>query len=207
MFAPPVVIVYEYFEKYKSLASGLSMCGHSCASLAIIPLCRYLIDTLGWRGAMLIMAGVALHCCVGGMIFADNEERKDTDKNSLRDSLRCKGLHSVNFVLFVVAFSILWCLLNILLLLSPSRAVSKGLSVMEGSMLLPFIGFSSTVSRFIFSWVANMKCTNHLALFSACMFTMSAGIAASCIRPDNFIFSAAMLTFNGLMIGNSIFSF
>ena len=52
MFSPPVIVIYDYFDKYKSFASGIGMTGHSVAVITILPLLRFLIDEFGWQGTV-----------------------------------------------------------------------------------------------------------------------------------------------------------
>ena len=202
MGCPPMVIIYEYFDKYKSLASGLSLCGQSISSFVMVALYRYSIDTFGWRGAMLIMAGMALNGCVCGMIFATNVKRKESESKVCK-VLQCSVLKNCNYILFVLAGSLHICQLYVVYLLSTSRAVSKGLSAMEGSMLIPCIGIASTISRVFISWISNMKCTSHIALYTAAVFSLAALIAVSCIQPENLIYNGTVLALCGIMIGKT----
>jgi MCP family monocarboxylic acid transporter-like MFS transporter 12 len=200
MFNPPMVVIYEYFDKYKSLASGLSMCGHSLSSFTMVVLYRYSIDYYGWRGAMVIMAGMALNGCVCGMTFVPNVERKKPDNQQKKSSM-FSGLKSWNYALFVMANAANKCQMNVLLLLTTSRAVSKGLSVMQGSMLISCVGIASTVTRFFVSWVSNMKCTSHIALYAASIMALSGMMVVSCIQPENIIFIATATALCGSMLG------
>ena len=202
MFSPAIVIVYEYFDKYKSLASGLSMCGHSLSSFFMVALYRYCIDAFGWRGAMWIMAGASLNGCVAGMLFVPNMEKKKSNI-SLFKSLQCTGLGNCNYVLFVIAFALHHCQISVIYLLTTSRAVSKGLTDMQSSMLMSCIGLASTGSRFVSSWLSNMKCTSHIGLYAASELILSGLIALSCIRPENLIYNGAVLALCGLMVGKA----
>ena len=44
MMTPPVVIIYEYFDKYQTLASGIAVVGQGTSTLVVGPVCRILID-------------------------------------------------------------------------------------------------------------------------------------------------------------------
>ena len=174
------------------------MCGLSVSSLVLILLFRYSIDAFGWRGGMLIMAGVGLNGCVCGMLFVPNIEKKT---GKMCKALQCNGLRDFNYFLFLPAFCLSASQISVIYLLSTSRAVTKGLSKMEGSMLISCIGVASTVARFITSWVSNMKCTSHIGVFTSCTFILSGLIAASCIWPENLFYSGVMACLCGLMIG------
>ena len=53
-----------YFDKRKSLANGVAMSGISAGVFIWPVVCRLLIDTYGWRGAMVILAALQLQIAV-----------------------------------------------------------------------------------------------------------------------------------------------
>ena len=59
-----IVIVQSYFDKRRSLASGIVGSGLSCSTFLWPPLMRFLIDAYTWRGALYILAGVAAQSLV-----------------------------------------------------------------------------------------------------------------------------------------------
>ncbi|XP_025110247.1 monocarboxylate transporter 12-like [Pomacea canaliculata] len=63
------VAVAYYFRKRRALATGLSECGTGIGTFAFPPLCEALVDTYGWRGAFVLMGGIALHVTVCGALF------------------------------------------------------------------------------------------------------------------------------------------
>lgn len=81
-YVAAVVIVAYYFEKKRSLATGISVCGSGIGTFVFAPLTYVLLDEYGWRGTTLIMAGMFLNMAVCGLLFRDlpwtatmNEER------------------------------------------------------------------------------------------------------------------------------------
>ncbi|KAH9513081.1 hypothetical protein Btru_035793 [Bulinus truncatus] len=64
-----VVIVSFYFERRRSLATGLAVCGTGVGTITFAPLMDYLISEYGMRGLFLIMAGISLNLVVCGMLF------------------------------------------------------------------------------------------------------------------------------------------
>jgi hypothetical protein len=63
------VSVTCYFEKKRSLATGIAVCGSGLGTFVFAPLTEYLIVEYGWRGAMLIIAGLVLNCSILGALF------------------------------------------------------------------------------------------------------------------------------------------
>ena len=127
LYTPPVVIIYDYFDKYKSLASGIALTGHAIGALTSGPLCRVLIDYYGWRGAMMMLAGLSLHGCVAAMIMAPFEHNKHPTKPKWNQSFNLELLKDPYFHVYV------WCInfehmqASLVYMFAPSRAVDKGM--------------------------------------------------------------------------------
>lgn len=70
-YVAAVVIVAYYFEKKRSLATGISVCGSGIGTFIFAPLTYVLLDEYGWRGTTLILAGFFLNMAVCGLLFRD----------------------------------------------------------------------------------------------------------------------------------------
>lgn len=70
-YVAAVVIVAYYFDKKRSLATGLSVCGSGIGTFIFAPLNHELLSHYGWRGCTLILAGLFLNLCVFGMLMRD----------------------------------------------------------------------------------------------------------------------------------------
>lgn len=95
-YVAAVVIVAYYFEKKRSLATGISVCGSGIGTFVFAPLTYVLLDEYGWRGTTLILAGLFLNMAVCGLLFRDlpwtttmNEERAKERKRK-REKKRIK---------------------------------------------------------------------------------------------------------------------
>lgn len=66
-----VVIVAYYFDKRRSFATGLSVCGSGIGTFVFAPLSQMLINEFGWRGTTLILAGLFLNLAVCGALMRD----------------------------------------------------------------------------------------------------------------------------------------
>lgn len=74
IYLPAIVSVTCYFEKYRSLATGIAVCGSGMGTFLIAPLTQVLVDEYTWRGAFLITGGLMLNCVVFGILFRPLEE-------------------------------------------------------------------------------------------------------------------------------------
>jgi MFS family permease len=70
-YLPAIVCVAYYFERKRSLAVGIALCGSSVGIAALGYLTNYLLAEYGWRGGMLILAGIELNCCAFGLLFVE----------------------------------------------------------------------------------------------------------------------------------------
>lgn len=70
-YVASVVIVAYYFDKRRSFATGLAVCGSGIGTSIFAPLTQHLIDEYGWRGATLILGGLLLNLAVCGALMRD----------------------------------------------------------------------------------------------------------------------------------------
>ncbi|XP_045478236.1 monocarboxylate transporter 12-like [Harmonia axyridis] len=70
-YVASVVIVAYYFEKRRSFATGLAVCGSGIGTFIFAPLIQFLLDEYGWRGTTLILAGLFLNLAVCGLLMRD----------------------------------------------------------------------------------------------------------------------------------------
>ena len=69
IFLSSVIIVQQYFTKKRAMAAGIASAGLSMGTLTGSPVIQFLIDQFGWRGALIINAGLYLNVCVfGGLL-------------------------------------------------------------------------------------------------------------------------------------------
>jgi MFS family permease len=69
IYLPSVVAINVYFDRRRSLATGLAVCGSGVGTIVFALLVGLLLDEYGWRGTLLIEAGIVLNCCACGLIF------------------------------------------------------------------------------------------------------------------------------------------
>lgn len=68
-YVAAVVIVAYYFDKRRSFATGISVCGSGIGTFLFPPLIQYLITHYGWRGCTVLLAGILLNMCVCGALM------------------------------------------------------------------------------------------------------------------------------------------
>jgi MFS family permease len=104
IYLPAVVCVGYYFEKKRSLATGIAVCGSGFGTFAFAPLATYLVsqnlwmrpdlgfnsrhlpqlETFGsWKGANLVLAGLILNCAIFGALMRPLTYPKKTKEKPL----------------------------------------------------------------------------------------------------------------------------
>jgi len=77
-FIPAIVAVSFYFEKRRSIAIGIAVCGTGIGTFVIAPLTNVLLSEYSWKGTVLIEAAILLNCIACGMVFRPLNIRSET---------------------------------------------------------------------------------------------------------------------------------
>lgn len=77
-----IVCVAYYFEKRRSLATGLSVCGTGLGTFLFAPLTIYLLEEFGWRTTLLILSAIFLNIILFGLLIKDLDLEDDSDEES-----------------------------------------------------------------------------------------------------------------------------
>ncbi|XP_046945743.1 monocarboxylate transporter 11 [Lynx rufus] len=69
VFAPALGTLSRYFSRRRVLAVGLALTGNGASSLLLAPTLQLLLDTFGWRGALLVLGAITLHLAPCGALL------------------------------------------------------------------------------------------------------------------------------------------
>ncbi|KAI4466211.1 monocarboxylate transporter [Holotrichia oblita] len=83
IYLPAIVSVTMYFEKKRSLATGIAVCGSGFGTFIFAPIITVLLREYGWRGSMMIISGIVLECMIFGALFRPLEY-ESTEKKHLK---------------------------------------------------------------------------------------------------------------------------
>ncbi|KAG8191847.1 hypothetical protein JTE90_022835 [Oedothorax gibbosus] len=82
-YVTSIVIVAYYFEKKRSLATGLAACGTGIGTFVFPPFTIFLLEQYAWPGTLLILSGFFLNMAVFGALMRDLEfPSRDTNCNT-----------------------------------------------------------------------------------------------------------------------------
>jgi len=112
VFSASLNIIRKYFNKRRSMATGIVTCGQGGGVLILSPLLQTMIDTLGWQTTYRIMAGVVLIICLSGLTYSPDVQIEGAENASVEvRSKRCHIDVSVwkepKFVAVVVSASVM----------------------------------------------------------------------------------------------------
>ncbi|CAM4636299.1 monocarboxylate transporter 13-like [Lepidochelys kempii] len=69
VFAPSVAMLARYFKRRRALAIAVAFSAPGLSSLAFSPLFQFLVDSYGWRGGLMIVAGLTFHLVACGTLL------------------------------------------------------------------------------------------------------------------------------------------
>lgn len=107
MYLCSYVMIGHYFEKWRAFATGFSSCGSGVGTFVFAPLSSYLIEKFGWRGALLLLAGVILQGCVIGMTFRSVPDDFSTNDETSKSNNGNKK--TVDFTLLLDIIFMIFC--------------------------------------------------------------------------------------------------
>ena len=76
------IAVSFYFDKRRSVAVGIALCGTGVGIFAFAPIINALLVEYSWKGTVLIEAGIFLNCVVCGMLFRPLNVRGETHRRT-----------------------------------------------------------------------------------------------------------------------------
>jgi predicted MFS family arabinose efflux permease len=139
---------------------GFAVCGIGVGTFVFPPLSQVLLDAFGWRGALLIQAGVLLSLVVCGLVFrplhSPTSHPSEESGNALRRHLDL--LQNSAYLCYVTATSLAVIGFCGNLVFLPDLAQQLGVGSQEASFLVSISGISSTVLRIILGPVVDSQC-------------------------------------------------
>ena len=82
MYLPSIVMVGYYFDKKRSLATGITVCGSSTGIFVLAPLASNLVEQFTWIGTNIILGGLILNGIVMGALYRPLPDPVSTKSSS-----------------------------------------------------------------------------------------------------------------------------
>ncbi|MGH8688516.1 MAG: MFS transporter [Burkholderiales bacterium] len=156
-YVPSVAAVQQWFVRNRALASGIAVSGIGAGNFLVPPLAAWLIATLGWRHAYLVLGAgifvlaVPAALSLGGRVSA----HRSADGVTLPGMSLGAALRSRPFwIMYGVALPICVGFFVPMVHLLP-YALDAGLSQAEGVSLVSLLGLGSLAGRFLIAGIAD----------------------------------------------------
>lgn len=85
IYLPAIVCVTGYFEKKRSFATGIAVCGSGIGTFVFSPMVEKMIELYSWQGCMVVLSGIVLNCLVFGALFRPLEDNGYPTTEEIKD--------------------------------------------------------------------------------------------------------------------------
>ncbi|XP_031559590.1 monocarboxylate transporter 12-like [Actinia tenebrosa] len=186
-YLPALVMVADYFEKKRSLATGIAAAGGNIGALALAPLQQVIVESWGWRNCYRFLSVFSLAIVVCGFLFkplptnAESAEEALREENETTTSSTCTtGVMIMGekrqcchlgprFLIWAIAGTIA-CFGYFIPHVNLVRLAEElGSTYSQGSLLLAYMSATSAFGKVIFGKISDMKWMNTLVLYQVCM--------------------------------------
>ena len=169
MQATSQAIVQQYFDRKRSLASGIWLTGNSVGVFLWPPLSQMLIDRFAWQGALIVESGLMLNGLVCGALFRPPKDNLNTLTMSItnkepssifRNLVRMCSRSYLAFAIFLVA---LYCIImghNCMIVHIILKGKAENISKYRMSMLVSVMGIAGIFGRPACGWIGDFKKMN-----------------------------------------------
>ena len=166
-YVPILGAVQRWFVRRRGLASGLAVSGIGVGTLVMPPAAAMLIDTMGWRGAYLVLGCFA--AIVGGgmaLLVEDDPRRRGTGTDGdpplldaqpaqpaatgVRDALRSRRFIGLCAASLLGSFGVFVPFVHLV-----PYAIDHGIPQSSAVLLMAAIGIGSTSGRFFLGGLAD----------------------------------------------------
>ncbi|XP_035303930.1 monocarboxylate transporter 6 [Cricetulus griseus] len=196
-FQSSITVLGLYFVHRRPLANALASIGISVGVTLWPLLARYLLETLGWRGAFLIFGGIVLHCCVCGAILRPvatsvvPEPKEDAPLPTKTPTRSCLATcvstiqyhlafdilrHNMGFRIYIVGVAWMTLGLSVPHIFLVPYAMHHGMDEYWAAMLISVIGFCNIFLRPVAGLLAGRKSLAAYRMYLFAMATLANGL-------------------------------
>jgi len=137
----------------RSMALGVSAAAGSFGQFAILPLTQWLLSSIGWYGALLAMAGIALLIAPLAAALVERREAhahafKQSAGQAMSEALGHRGYILLTVGFFVCGFQVVFLGVHL-----PAYLADKGMSASVAVTALALIGLFNIIGTYIAGWL------------------------------------------------------
>ncbi|MEO8345873.1 MAG: MFS transporter [Betaproteobacteria bacterium] len=137
----------------RSMALGISAAAGSFGQFAILPLTQWLLSNIGWYGALLAMAGVALFIAPLAAALVERRESKQHEfkqsaGKAMEEALGHRGYVLLTLGFFVCGFQVVFVGVHL-----PAYLADKGIGAGVAVTALALIGLCNIIGTYFAGWL------------------------------------------------------
>ncbi|XP_077170581.1 monocarboxylate transporter 13-like [Paroedura picta] len=178
VFSPSLALVARYFKRRRTLANTAVFSGAGMASLAFSPLFQLLVESYGWRGALLLVSGMVFHLVVSGALLRPLPlAPRDAVRPPLPGSRWGRWASLLGLPLLCHRPFVVFCVSGVLITaghLMPfihllPYARETGFDEYQAASLVSVVGIADIVGRIVAGWLASwgpLRLIHHLSLWT-----------------------------------------
>ena len=172
------IAVQQFFDKKRSIASGIIMTGVAVGMFAWPPFMELLFRVYGFQGGMLIQAGIQFNCCICGILLRPlktgklsngTKKKSQTIVSKQNESLHANNivqkrqkwqlcnLHVLSYGLFLIGMLLQVSGHSTVVSYTPLRAYTLGYSPQQGALLVSAMAISSACLRAPSGWLGTRQ--------------------------------------------------
>merc|ERR1719233_2472801 len=221
MYIPAVVIVAETFNKRRSFAVGLSLCGAGAGQVSMTPLVSWEVEDWGWRVGLQMLACISLGCVILAMAMkrkktAFTQEKTAGDENEAnvfetkrpwlskvlgKEIARNDYVHV--FLVMILADALAVMALYIPYSYLDPVVAAAGVPPQLGSLLIAGIGIGSVAGRLLAGLLADQPWCHPLYLTRA-VVCLACGLPFLLAWVDHFWMFVGIALLFGFLTGQWI---
>ncbi|KAM8818701.1 monocarboxylate transporter 11 isoform 2-T2 [Rhynchonycteris naso] len=156
-FAPALGTVSRYFSRRRVLAVGLALTGNGASSLFLAPALQLLLDTFGWRGALLLLGAITLHLTPCGALLRPLDLPGDPPALP-RGPLAALGLGLFthrSFLVFALGTAVVSAGYFVPYVHLAPHALDKGLGGYRAALVVAVAAVLDAGARLVSGWLAD----------------------------------------------------
>ncbi|KAH0626098.1 hypothetical protein JD844_000848 [Phrynosoma platyrhinos] len=200
VFTPSMAAVAHYFEKRRTLATGLAVSGAGVSSLAFSPIFQHLVDLYGWRGALFLLAGISLNLVVAGALLRPlalegdqstaGKSTKSHGLGMLASLFALELLHHGAFMRYVLVFVLVDTGYFVPYAHLVAHAREVGCDEYEAAFVMSAAAIADVFGRVFAGWLADSRVFSRL-IHSLTLWTILTGFSLT-LLPLGRSFSSLM---------------
>ncbi|MEP7327851.1 MAG: MFS transporter [Betaproteobacteria bacterium] len=149
----------------RSMALGISAAAGSFGQFAVLPLTQWLLNNVGWHGALLALAAVALPIVVLAAALVERREThahafKQSAAQAIHEAVRHKGYVLLTLGFFVCGFQVVFVAVHL-----PAYLADKGLAPHVAVTALALVGLFNIIGTYAAGWLGGRMTKKYLLSF------------------------------------------